>query len=110
MVICIPVTPDGAVDHSWGRAGHVAVMRVEDGRIVASEDHAVGWDALHDAGSEGGHHARIATFLREQGVEVVVSGHMGEPMARMLGSMGVGVRLGAAGEARAAALEAARAG
>jgi predicted Fe-Mo cluster-binding NifX family protein len=108
MVICVPVSPDGTVDSSWGRAPRVRVIRVEGDRIVASAEHAVGWDALHDAGTEGGHHARIASFLRDQGVETVAAGHMGEPMVRMLDGMGIRVRLGASGDAGEAAVEAAR--
>ena len=108
MVICVPVTPDGAIDTSWGRAARVAVIRVEDGAIVADEVHPVGWDSLHDEGTEGSHHARVARFLKDQGVDVVLAGHMGPPMVRMLGQMGIQARLGAAGDARAAALAVAK--
>jgi predicted Fe-Mo cluster-binding NifX family protein len=110
MVICVPVTPDGAVDTSWGRAARVAVIRVEDGAIVADEVHPVAWDSLHDTGTEGSHHARVARFLQDQGVEVVVAGHMGQPMVHMLGQMGIQARLGATGDARAVALTVASGG
>ncbi len=59
-------------------------------------------------GSEGGHHARVARFLLEHGTEVVVADHMGDPMLHMLAEMGVEVRLGASGDARAAVLAAAQ--
>lgn len=110
MVICVPVGPDGMVDPRWGRAAQVRVIHLERGEIVAATDHAVGWDVLHDAGTEGAHHARIARFLRDQGVDVVVAGHMGEPMVRMLEGMAIRVRLGANGDARAAAIDAAAGG
>jgi len=108
VIVCVPVTADGSVDASWGRAPRVAVATVEDGRISAWEEHAVAWDVLHDVGTEGGHHGRVATFLRDHGVEVVVAGHMGPPMVQMLGKMRILARLGAHGDARAAVLQAGR--
>jgi predicted Fe-Mo cluster-binding NifX family protein len=109
MVICVPVTPDGAIDPRWGRAARVSVMRIEDGTILSAEEHDVAWDALHDTGTEGGHHARIARFVREHGVDVVVADHMGPPMVHMLGEMKIRTVLGATGDARAAVLAAAQA-
>lgn len=102
MIVCVPVTPDGEVDSSWGRAPRVAVAKVHDGRITAWDEHAVAWDALHDVGTAGGHHARVAAFLKDHGVEVVVAGHMGPPMVQMLSKMRILTRLGAHGDARTA--------
>ncbi len=99
MIICVPVTPAGEIDPRWGRAARVAVVEVRDGTLVRWEEHDVGWDQLHDVGSEGGHHARVARFLQAHVIEVVVAHHMGEPMAQMLGKMGIDVRLGAVGDA-----------
>lgn len=110
MVICVPVTPNGAIDGSWGRAPRVAVLRVEDGAIVAEEEHDVGWDVLHDVGTEGGHHARIARFLTDHAVDIVVANHIGPPMVHMLGEMRIRAILGAEGDAKTAALAAAREG
>lgn len=107
VVICVPVTSDGAVDHSWGRAQRVAVAEADGGRITAWTEFEVGWDRLHDSEGEGGHHARLARFLLNHRVEAVAAGHMGAPMAHMLGKMGIKVALGAAGDAREAVLEAA---
>ena len=104
MIICIPVTEDGFVDPRWGRAERVGVAEVRGDRIENWQEFDVGWDSLHDSGSEGGHHARIARFLREHNVEAVVANHMGPPMEQMLGKMRIEVRLGAAGSAREAAL------
>jgi predicted Fe-Mo cluster-binding NifX family protein len=100
--ICVPVTTDGMVDHSWGRAARVAVAEIEDGSLVAWEEFAVEWDRLHDENTEGGHHARIARFIQDNRVETVVASHMGEPMVQMLGRMGIVVRLDVAGDAREA--------
>jgi predicted Fe-Mo cluster-binding NifX family protein len=102
VIVCVPVTANGDVDPRWGRASRVAVARVEGGRITAWTEHAVAWDALHDVGTEGGHHARVAAFLREHGVEVVVAGHMGPPMAQMLARLRIVARTGAQGNARSA--------
>lgn len=108
MIVCVPVTPDGEVDPRWGRAALVAVAKVEGGRIVAWDEYPVAWDVLHDVGSEGGHHARVARFVQEHGVEVVVAGHMGPPMAQMLAKMQILARTGAQGDARAAVTAAGR--
>lgn len=103
MIVCVPVGPDGQVGASWGRAPRVAVAHVTDGTVLDWQEHPVGWDALHDAGTHGSHHARVARFLREQGVEVVLAGHLGDGMVRMLGTMQVRTVLGVQGDARAAA-------
>ncbi len=99
MIVCVPVAGD-QVGSSWGRAERVAVARVVGGQIEAWEEFEVGWYGLHDEGTEGSHHARIARFLKDHNVECVVAGHMGPPMERMLGQMGIQVRLEAAGDAR----------
>jgi len=79
----------------------VAVAEVRSGAIVQWREFDVRWDELHDEATEGGHHARIARFLEEHGVETVVADHMGPPMQQMLSRMGLAVRLGAVGDARA---------
>jgi predicted Fe-Mo cluster-binding NifX family protein len=102
MIVCIPVAGDGSVDPRWGRAQRVAVAKVNGGAIESWEEFDVGWGTLHDAGPEGQHHARIARFLQEHGVQTVVAGHMGPGMTDMLAKMNIAVRLGAAGLAREA--------
>jgi len=92
MIVCVPVTPAGEIDPRWGRAARVAVADVQDDAVTSWKEFEVGWDALHDMGSEGGHHARVARFLLEHGAEVVVADHMGDPMLHMLAEMGVDVR------------------
>jgi predicted Fe-Mo cluster-binding NifX family protein len=104
MIVCVPVTPDGQVGGGWGRAARVAVATLDHGSIVAWTEHDVRWDALHDVATDGGHHARVATFLKDNGVEVVVAGHMGPPMQQMLMKMRIVARLGAEGDAREAVL------
>jgi predicted Fe-Mo cluster-binding NifX family protein len=104
MIVCVPVRPDGQVDGSWGRAPRVAIAVIQGGRITSWQEDEVRWDALHDVGTEGGHHARVATYLKDRGVEVVVAGHMGPPMQQMLAKMRIVARLGAGGDAREAVL------
>lgn len=108
MNVCVPVTADGQVDPRWGRAARVAVARVEGGEITGWDEHAVAWDVLHDSGTEGGHHARVAAFLREHQVEAVVAEHMGPPMVQMLAKMRIAAHLEARGDARAAVASAVR--
>ncbi len=102
MIVCVPVGMDGAIAPGWGRAARVAVGNVEAGAVVRWDEVDVGWDRLHDAGTEGSHHARIARFLRDNGVELVLANHMGQGMLDMLGQMRIEVRLGMAGDARQA--------
>ena len=104
MVVCVPVTDDGTIDPRWGRAARVAIADVRADAITNWRVFDVRWDDQHDLDTEGGHHARVAGFLREHDVEVVVAHHMGPPMQRMLGQMGIGVRLEASGDARRAVL------
>lgn len=108
MIVCVPVQPDGQLDPRWGRAARVAVADVQGGKLASWQEFDVGWDRLHDVGTEGGHHARIAQFLRDNNVQVIVASHVGEGIRPMFASMGVELRLGASGDARAAALSASR--
>ncbi len=107
MRIAIPVTADRQVDPRWGRAARVAVADVVDGTVRGWTEHDVAWDTLHDEGSEGSHHARIARFLREHGIEAIAVDHVGAGMHRMLPSMGVRIAEGLVGDARDAARAAA---
>jgi predicted Fe-Mo cluster-binding NifX family protein len=104
MVVCIPVTEEGLIDPRWGRADRVAITEVTGDGIRTWQEHEVGWNALHDAGTEGSHHARVARFVKEHHVDAVLANHMGPPMVHMLERMGVKVLLGAKGNAREAAI------
>lgn len=92
--VLVPVTPGGAVSPGFGRAHRVAVATVRDGQVDGWVEHDVGWDTLHDQGNEGAHHARVARFLRENSVDVVVAGRVGPGMQRMLTTMGIRPVLG----------------
>lgn len=104
MLVCVPVTAEGLIDPRWGRADRVAITEVTDYGIGTWQEHEVGWNALHDAGTEGSHHARVARFVKEHHVDVVLANHMGPPMVHMLERMGVKVLLGAMGNAREAVI------
>ena len=106
ITVCVPVTVSGQLDPRWGRADRVAVATVSQNGVEAWTELDVGWGTLHDSGTEGSHHARIAQFLREHDVEAVAAHHMGPPMAHMLEKMGLSVRLGETGSAREAAARA----
>lgn len=103
MIVCVAITPSGLVAGGWGRADRVAIAQVANAEVSGWQEFEVSWGQLHDSGPEGTHHARIARFLREHGVEAVVAGHMGAPMQNMLRKMGVETSLGATGSAREAA-------
>jgi predicted Fe-Mo cluster-binding NifX family protein len=107
MIVCVPVVSDGRLAHSWGRARRVALMEVQDGAVTGWKEHDVRWDESHDAGPEGAHHARVATFVRDHDVNVVAAHHMGGGMQHMLEKLGVRVVLGVGGDAREAAVTAA---
>jgi predicted Fe-Mo cluster-binding NifX family protein len=108
MILCIPVTSEGLTAPGWGRAHRVAVASTSGGDITDWRELDVAWDTLHDEGTEGAHHARVARFLVDEHVDVVVAEHMGAGMVRMLSTMGIPVAQAAAGDARVAVLAAAR--
>ena len=110
-----------------GRAQTMAVASVDQGQITSWEEFEVRWDLSHDQpvgggltigerpdvpgrephSSHGSHHARIVSFMKEHQVDAVVTGHVGPPMAHTLDLMGITVFVGATGDARQAALDAA---
>ncbi len=104
MLVCVPVTAEGLIDPRWGRADRVAITEVTEDGIGTWREYEVGWNALHDAGTEGSHHARVARFVKEHHVDAVLANHMGPPMVHMLERMGVKVLLGAMGDAREAVI------
>ncbi len=104
LVVCIPVSADRQMGHSWGKASRVAIVTVTDGAITDWTEHAVAWDESHDAGGPGSHHARVVRFLLDQHVTTVIAEHMGPPMANTLGKMGLDTHIGVSGDAEAAVL------
>ena len=107
MIVGVTITPDGTVGGGLGRARTVAVSDVRDGEVVTWTEVDVGWGDLHGTGPEGTHHARIVRFVREHGIECVVTSGLGDGMRTTLGKLGVVVRTDLGGDARAAAVAAA---
>ena len=103
MRLCVPTTADGQVDPRWGRADCVAVADVADGEIRDWQEFAVAWGTLHDQGTEGAHHARVARFLRDNQVQAIAAHHVGPGMQRMLESMAIRIVTGLGSGARNAA-------
>lgn len=103
MRICVPITADGCIDARWGRADRVAVADVVGGEVQDWQEFDVAWATLHDEGTEGAHHARVARFLRDNRVQVIAVHRVGSGMQRMLHTMGIRLVTGLAGEAQAAA-------
>ena len=91
MIAVVPVTTQGLVDPRWGKAARVAVALVTGGEIVEWTEYDVGWDAVHDLGTEGSHHARVVRFLREHRITHVVVNHMGAPMVNTITKMGIAI-------------------
>ncbi len=104
MIVCLPVTPDGQLGPRWGRADRVAIAEITPAGVEHWQEFDVHWGEMHDAGPEGQHHARIATFLREHKVETVVAHHVGGGMQQMLAKMGIRLHLSEGGRASDSAL------
>jgi predicted Fe-Mo cluster-binding NifX family protein len=77
-------------------------------RCVSWQELPVGWGTLHDEGTEGAHHGRVARFLRDNQVQAIAVHHLGAGMRRMLDTMAVRVVTGAGRDARGAAARAAQ--
>ena len=99
MTTAIAINPDGTVGGGWGRADRVAIATVTGASITDWTVIEVGWNAAHDEGTEGSHHARIARFLKDNHVDTVIAGHMGDGMVRMMATMGITTVLGVTGDA-----------
>ena len=106
MIIAAPIQKDATsnppIDHRWGRADWIALAEVNEGKITGWSEVEVSWNRLHDEGTDGSHHARIAKFIKENKVEMIVVDHMGDGMVRMLKTMEIPVVFGAAGPAKTA--------
>ena len=96
MRVCVPTTADGQVDPRWGRADRVAVADVADGEIRDWQEFTVAWGTLHDQGTEGAHHARVARFLRDNQVQAVAADHVAQACSACSARWGYGSSLGLA--------------
>ncbi|MBX5464162.1 MAG: hypothetical protein IRZ26_01245 [Clostridia bacterium] len=103
MRAALPVDNEGRIFPHFGRAPRLAVATLEDGRVTGWDLLDVDWGRSHDLVPRGEHHRRVFETLREQDVQVVLAGEMGEGMLRSLGAVGIQVVLGVSGDARGAA-------
>jgi len=110
MKIFTPVTADGQSGSHFGRAHWASVAEVADGVISDWQVHEIAWDIAHDQGTHGAHHARVARFFKEQGIEAVVAAEMGPGMMRMLTTMGLPILPASPGDAQASVLAGIEAG
>lgn len=101
-IVAIPVRPDGTTDPRWGKAEFIGLAQLQGSMITGWQVIDVGWNVLHDAGTEGSHHARVVRLLRDHAVTDVVAHHMGDSMFNTLRKMGIQVHLEAKGDARTA--------
>jgi predicted Fe-Mo cluster-binding NifX family protein len=107
VIVLVTLSAQGTVTGGLGRAQQVAVAHVHDGVVEQWSEHHVGWGDLHGTGPEGTHHARIVRFVREHGVDCVVTSGLGEGMRTTMSKLGVAVRTDLAGDAHEAAVLAA---
>lgn len=101
-IVAIPVRPDGTTDPRWGKAEFIGLAQTQGSMIASWQVVDVDWNVLHDAGTEGSHHARVVRFLRDHSVTDVVAHHMGDSMFNTLNTLGIQVHLDAHGDARTA--------
>ena len=75
-----------------GRAPKVAIIRAKDGKAEKIAEIEVRWGESHETEQEGLHHATIAKFIKEHGVNEIIAGGAGPDMQRMLERLGVKVK------------------
>ena len=80
---------DGMVFQHFGHTEQFKIYQVEDGKVVASEV----------VSSDGFGHGSLATFLRNQGVEILICGGIGGGARNALAGCGIELYPGAAGNA-----------
>ena len=107
MVVCVPVTREGLVDARWAEAGRMAVAEVEGDRVASWREYDVAWDRP-EQGDDGQGLDRVADFLRAHHVETVAAYQLGDAVIRLLFHLRIHVHPGATGDARQAAVTAAR--
>lgn len=105
--LCAPLAEDGTINGRWCQSNRVAVADVREARITAWQEFDVGWERLHDEGPHEAHHDRMAAFLRDRGVNVIVVDHIGTCLRATLLKLDIAVHPGARGPADSAMVTAA---
>lgn len=88
MKIAMPYK-EGRVNEHFGSSQEFVVIEAENGKITGKK--TVTNEIMHN-------HGGLAQLLKAEGVEVVITGGIGRPMAEALESVGFKVITGAAGE------------
>ena len=104
VIVCVPLETTGTVAPVLGKAGHVATARVDNGTITDWTEYPVAWDTTYGVDVPGVHHPRVVRFMRDHEVTAVVADGVCDSMQTVLASIGVEVRTGHRGDARAAVL------
>lgn len=88
MKIAMPYK-EGKINEHFGSSQEFVVIEAESGKITGKK--MVTNESLHN-------HGGLAKLLKAEGVEVVITGGIGRPMAEALQSVGFNVITGASGE------------
>jgi len=90
MKIAIPYN-QGRVNEHFGISREFIIFNVENGKITGKQ--------IISSGGRQHNHGGLANLFTSEGVEVVIAGGMGPPMAEALRSAGLNVITGAYGDA-----------
>ncbi|OPY58092.1 MAG: Dinitrogenase iron-molybdenum cofactor [Pelotomaculum sp. PtaU1.Bin035] len=96
MKIAMPYSM-GRINEHFGITREFVVFNVEDGKIAGKK-------VISNRGLQH-NHGGLADLITKEGVEVIIAGGMGPPMANALRSVGLNVITGASGDAEKAALD-----
>ena len=93
MIIAIPYL-EGNVNAHFGSTDAFLIAETADGELESS--------SIYELQGMQHNHGGIASFLKEQGVEVIIAGGMGSPMQAALKHAGFELYCGVGGPALAA--------
>jgi predicted Fe-Mo cluster-binding NifX family protein len=96
MKIAIPYN-EGRVNEHFGASREFVIYSIEDGKIADSKI-INSQDLCHN-------HEGLAGLLRDEGVEVVITGGIGHPMMNAIQSLGFKIVTGASGDAAGVAVD-----
>lgn len=88
MKIAMP-HKEGRVNEHFGSSREFVIVEAENGKVTGKK--IVANEIMHN-------HGGLAQLLKAEGVDVVITGGIGRPMAEALQSAGFKVVIGAAGE------------
>ncbi|BAF59764.1 uncharacterized conserved protein [Pelotomaculum thermopropionicum SI] len=95
MKIAIPYK-DGKINGHFGGSSEFIVFEIENGKILGKK--ILVNESQHN-------YAKLTQMLSNEGVEVIIAGSMGRPMANSLAQSGFRVITGVSGDAEKAAAE-----